>query len=192
MWLTISQVLQAGTVSECTVRNGVLSQSAYAWYEWFPALMIEINLPVKPGDLVHAVVCGSGTGPGDIGITNLSTNTAFPLTQINEPTDPNNKNTLVPIQGQTAEWITEDFSSISGSNPVVYTPVPFANYGATFLYNCWASSTGSGSTTESNLTNATLLNIVQNNTTLSTAFSENASCLQTTAYNEPSSNNPTG
>lgn len=153
--------------------------------------MIWVNLPVSPGDLVHVVVCGTGDGPGSIGLMNLSTNTAFPWTQVFEPTDPNNNNALVPILGQTAEWITEDFSSISGSDPVIYTPVPFANYGATFIYNCWATSFGSDASGESNLTNTTLLNIVQNGTTLSTAFAENATCLQTTAYNEPSSENPT-
>ena len=154
--------------------------------------MIGINLSIKPGDLVHCIVCGApGDGPGHVGLTNLSTNTVFPLTNVYEPTNPNNNNALVPIQGDTAEWITEDFETITGSNPVQYIPKPFANYGAMFMYNCWANSVGAGShNTESNLTNALMLNIVQSGATLSTSFKETASVFQTTAYNEPNSNNP--
>ncbi|MCJ1439313.1 hypothetical protein MMC27_008705 [Xylographa pallens] len=180
-------VLQCGTTSVCVVSGGIItSQTAYAWYEWFPAYPIVATLAVKPGDLMQAIICGLQSNQGSVIITNMSSNISTPSLPIAEPTLPYTK-TLVPLLGQTAEWIMEDASYASG-NPVVYTPLPFSNYGATFFYNCLqASRNAAGVGIEGNLAGATLLNIVHPPTTLSTAVQENNTVLQTYAYaNTPS------
>ncbi|MCJ1400931.1 hypothetical protein MMC11_004142 [Xylographa trunciseda] len=180
-------VLQCGTTSVCVVSGGnITSQTAYAWYEWFPAYPVKVGLAVKPGDLMQAIVCGLQPTQGSVILTNMSSNVSTPSYTIAEPTLPYSK-TLVPLLGQTAEWIMEDASNASG-NPVVYTPVPFSNYGATFFYNCLqASRNAAGVGTEGNLAGASLLNIVHSPTTLSTAIQESNTVLQTYAYaNTPS------
>lgn len=62
----------------------------------------------------------------------------------------------------------------------------FPNYGAEFFFDCYASSsTADGNTsTEFDLTGATLLNAVQGSTTVSTAVEENPTVLMTYAYND--------
>ncbi|MCJ1413168.1 hypothetical protein MMC19_007272 [Ptychographa xylographoides] len=72
-------VLQCGTTSVCTVSGGnITSQSAYAWYEWFPALPITVGIAVKPGDLMQCVVCGSGPTSGSFVISNVSSGFSTP------------------------------------------------------------------------------------------------------------------
>jgi Peptidase A4 family len=186
----ISELLQCGTDSWVTVNGSTVTQGSYAWYEWFPSGSVVIqNFPTKPGDLIHATVCGdwdSDPKSGRFALTNLSANISTPLIAVSAPTQPNTT-TLLPLQGRTAEWITEDPSYETSTNPPVYTPVPFQDYGAVFYADAAVSSSNAsgGNVVEQNLSNATVfLNIAQGTplTTLSTAVEENPTVLETYAF----------
>jgi hypothetical protein len=54
-----SDVLQAGTGSQCVVSGGkVTSKTFYAWTEWYwlPSVLVD-NFPVEVGDLISCTVC---------------------------------------------------------------------------------------------------------------------------------------
>jgi len=154
-------ILQAGTKSVVTVTKGAVTHTSWAWFEWFPAFEIQFsNFQVSPGDTVHFLVCAPTPTTGSVFVTNVSSNLAT-STSINAPTPAS------ALAGQNAEWILED-DSIGGS------PAPFSDYGSEFFYDCMAS-TGQG--TEVNISNATLVNMVQGSGTISTAVMETPSVL---------------
>ena len=57
-----TELIQMGTSSRAVVTNGQVTQSAYAWFEWYPAYESPIDFSVKPGDLIHVLVCGGAPG----------------------------------------------------------------------------------------------------------------------------------
>src|SRR6202012_3655480 len=57
-WNNPADLIQAGTVTEVTVKNGAITQDAWAWYEWIPNGWTKIdNFAVTPGDTVDFTVC---------------------------------------------------------------------------------------------------------------------------------------
>ncbi|MCJ1484780.1 hypothetical protein MMC06_004953 [Schaereria dolodes] len=167
-------ILQAGTKSIVSVSNGTVTHTSFAWFEWFPAFEIQFsNFIVNPGDTVHVMVCAPTSTTGVASVMNISANTAT-TTPIDAPS------AATALLGQNAEWILEDDSS-GGSL------TPFADYGATFFFDCLAAASNN---TEVNLTNATLIDMVQSSGTVSTAVGETASVLMTFAGNAGSAVGP--
>jgi Peptidase A4 family len=164
----INELLQAGTAQEVVVTNGqITSQSAYAWFEWWPAGEIRFNnFPVNPGDVVNCLVLlqvGSTTQASAF-ILNAASNVAT-STPITAPSGSS-------LQGSTAEWIMEDpCQKSSGLNCQQQFPMP--DFGASFFYDAVAGSKNQ----VRDVTDATLLNMVQGGTTLSTAVEENSKVL---------------
>jgi hypothetical protein len=161
------KVFQVGTASIVSVVNGKISSTEYwGWHEWYPAgIVAYTNFLVQPGDLVMGwVSSNAGSSTGQVGITNITTNTATPAITLTAPSG-------IVLSGATAEWIVED---PSGSN--------FPNYGAEFFFDCIAySHTANGSqTTEFGLTGATLLDVAGKSTTVG----ESAGALMTYASND--------
>jgi hypothetical protein len=166
-------VLQTGVTCQVTVSGGqITSQSAAPWFEWYPAYEVGFsNFSVKPGDLVHCVVCGgTGSTSGYCAISNLSSGIST------STTIPSPQNGIV-IQGVTAEWIAEDPTEEPSG-----TPWPFPDYGATFFYDTLCASRGAAGVTENDLSSATLLNIVQGGSTMSTVVQETPGSLLLYAF----------
>lgn len=160
-------VLQAGTGQVVIVSGGqITSQSAFAWHEWYPALWVVFsNFDVKPGDTVSCSVCAPVSNTqGSVIISNKATGT---YTSIGIPAP----NSTTKLQGNCAEWIMEDPGMASGPE------YPMPDYGACFFYDCIAGT----KTAERNVSNATLLNLVEGSSTLSTAVAETPSVLMTYA-----------
>ena len=124
-----SDVMQAGTVSECVVSGGkVTSRRFSAWTEWFsgPSAYVH-NFPVEVGDLISCTVCAPfGTTHGTAMFNNLTSGATT-----NVGIDPPESTNLV---GNVAEWIVEDPSKRGGG------PYPFPDYGSTFFSDCIAGS----------------------------------------------------
>ena len=121
-----SDVMQAGTVSECVVSGGkVTSRRFSAWTEWFsgPSAYVH-NFPVEVGDLISCTVCAPfGPTHGTAMFNNLTSGATA-----NFGIDPPEKISLV---GNVAEWIVED-----PGKPAV----PFPDYGSIFFSDCIAGS----------------------------------------------------
>jgi len=161
-WSAQNAILQAGTKSVVTVTGGTITQECWAWFEWYPAFEMPFGgFPVKAGDTVEVLVCAPTPTTGAVFVHNTVAN-LYTSTSIDAP------NAAAALQGQNAEWILED-DSINGSL------APFSDYGATFFYDCL----GGSATQEVNVSNATLVNMVQGTTTLSTAVEESPSVLMT-------------
>jgi Peptidase A4 family len=159
-------VLQAGTGQEVVVSGGkVTSQNAFAWHEWYPALWVVFsNFEVNPGDTIACLVCAVSNTQGSVVMTNRATGK---YTSIGIPAP----NSTTKLQGSCAEWIMEDPSMASGPE------FPMPDYGVCFFYDCLAGT----KTAERNVSNATLINLVEGSTTLSTAVAESPSVLMTYA-----------
>ena len=162
-WSAQQSILQAGTKSVVTVSGGKVTHTSWAWFEWYPAYEIQFsNFQVSAGDTVHVTVCSlSSPSTGVAIVNNISANTGT-STNVSAPTPAS------ALAGQNAEWILED-DSIGSSL------APFSDYGAEFFYDCLA---GAGQS-ELNISNATLVNIVQGGSTVSTAVMETPSVLMT-------------
>ena len=156
-------ILQAGTKSVVTVKNGNVTHTSWAWFEWFPAYEIQFsNFQVSPGDTVHVMVCSLSSPSQGIAIVNNISSNKGTSTNVSAPTPAS------ALVGKNAEWIVED--DTLGSSLA-----PFSDYGAEFFYDCLA---GAGQD-EENISNATLVNMVQNGVTVSTAVMETPSVLMT-------------
>ncbi|VVB84316.1 Peptidase A4 family protein [uncultured archaeon] len=101
-------VEQTGTDSDCF--NGVATY--YAWYEFYPKFSVTIkSMTVKPGDYMSGEVTYIGTNKFKVTITDINTSATFSTTgKVNS------------AQRNSAEWIAEAPSSISGI-------LPLANFG---------------------------------------------------------------
>ncbi|KAJ3978012.1 peptidase A4 family-domain-containing protein [Lentinula raphanica] len=105
-------ILQIGV--DCYIVSGV--NYNFAWFEWFPQNAFEItNLPVSPGNTITLRIQVENNTTGIITLTNESTG----LTVSGEVAAPNDD---AALQGNTAEWIVEDFEQ-NGEL------VPFASFG---------------------------------------------------------------
>jgi hypothetical protein len=158
-----SDVLQAGTASQCNVSNGVTtSQSAWPWFEWFPSYAMQFNnFSVKPGDTIWAEVYAESSTVGFAFLYNEGAGTYTSIT-FDAPSG-------TSLQGNSAEWILEDPSGGSSE-------YPFPNFGSTFFFDCYAFS---GSLSE-NLTNGFPVTLDQGGVTLSTPTGESSSAFLVT------------
>ena len=161
-WTSQSAILQAGTKSVVTVTGGKVSQSTWAWYEWYPAFEIAYtNFTVQPGDTVEVLVCSFSATTGYAAITNVGANTSTSV-NLSAP------NAAAVLTGTNAEWILED-DSVGGAE------APFSDYGAIFFYDCNAGTTKR----EVNLDGSLLVNMVEGGATLSTAVQISSTVLET-------------
>jgi hypothetical protein len=130
-WSSQSAILQAGTKSVVTVSGGKVTQSTWAWYEWYPAFEIAYsNFQVQPGDTVEVVVCSFSPTTGYAGIVNVGANTSTSVS-LSAPAP------TAVLRGQNAERILEN-DSIGGAE------APFSDYGAIFFYDCNAGTSTGG------------------------------------------------
>lgn len=121
-------VCQAGV--ECDVyRSGsAVTRNIYPWWEWFPLPEVQLtNFPVNPGDLVTALLCGSGATTATIYFTNRTTGVSTSL-GFNAPQG-------TTLTGNSAEWVVEA-PSVGGQQSAM------ADYGQVFFSVCEASATG--------------------------------------------------
>lgn len=162
-----TELIQMGTSSRAIVTGGQVTQSAYAWFEWFPAFEVPINFSVKPGDLIHVLVCAgiSANNQATVYITNEGADISASFS-VTAPTGST-------LKGLSAEWIVEDPSGPNGQ-------FPFPDYGAVFFYDtmAWVKDAKSTST-EENLTNSTLVDMTNGR---STAVEETPEVLMVYAY----------
>jgi len=124
-----NEVLQAGTVQEIIVANGVSTLRYYAWYEWFPNALYEFsNFPVSPGQSVYAFVSYGGSSQGSISMVNLSTGTMTGVL-VDPPASAGKQ------RGTDVEWVLEapTFGDAIGS---------LADYGTVIMTDLVASESG--------------------------------------------------
>ena len=132
-WRTSHDVLQAGTGMRCEVdKDGILSHETFAWFEWFPEdKKVLTNFKVEAGDVITVMVDYLGTDPEDAethvgrAVFVNESNSTYTSFQYNYKA----KSERHKFKGDTAEWILE------GHGRRI-----FPNFGATFMYNCLAST----------------------------------------------------
>jgi len=124
-----SDVLQAGTASECVVAGGkFVSTRFFAWTEWYSAPYYEVtNLSVSPGDRIACTVCAPFENTHGSALFNNLTTGVVTSVGIDPPAG-------VALSGNAAEWIVEDPSLASGA------PYPFPVYNATVFTGCTAGT----------------------------------------------------
>ena len=104
-----STVEQTGTLSDCTGR----SASYAAWYEFYPAGLIEVNMTIRPGDHMSASVVYNGGNSFTVTITDVTTGRSFTKTS-----------NVSGAARSSAEWIAEaPCCTFSGGI------LPLANFG---------------------------------------------------------------
>jgi Peptidase A4 family len=147
-------VCQAGMICAVFQSGSSITRSIYPWHEWYPSSWVEItNLPISPGDLVSMLVC-SAEGAGSTTATIYFGNQTSGVSMSYQITAPSG----TKLVGNSAEWIVE--------TPIVngaLTDMP--DYGQVFFTNCEGYLTN-GSAVNGGTGNN--INLVQNNTTLST------------------------
>jgi len=109
---TSTTVEQIGTDSDCV--NG--SPVYYAWYEMYPKSLVQVDLPVNPGDSFTGLVRLNSSGAFVLKLTNKTTGDSFRTTQ-----------TRKSARRTSVEWIMEGPSSGLLSN---FGSVPFSAAGA--------------------------------------------------------------
>ncbi|PQE17766.1 Concanavalin A-like lectin glucanases superfamily protein [Rutstroemia sp. NJR-2017a BVV2] len=94
-----------------------------AWYEWFPASTISIDLDIMVGDIIAVNLTRLSSTSGSVTMSNLSTGESFTTTATSN----------AKLCGATAEWIMEDlrfdsatfgladFGNVTFRNAVAYT-----------------------------------------------------------------------
>jgi Peptidase A4 family len=146
-------VLQAGTDAYVTVSGGTTtSQSAFAWYEWYPAYpIIFSNFPVHPGDTIWGYIDAESTTEGFAYLFNEGAGT---YTSVTFPAPSGTS-----LQGNSAEWIVED--------PGI-PETPFPNFGSTAFFDTYAYSG-----TWQNLSNGgTPITLIEGGVTLAKSIDE--------------------
>jgi hypothetical protein len=129
-WVGIddSDILQAGTAWQVDVGDdGVPQPSYWAWFEWFPAGVMQLtSIPIAPGDEINVAVLGGDT-TGVVSFANLTSGIATVFTF-----DPPTGTSLI---GNYAEWIIERYEG------------NLADFGAVFFHDAIAIvARGGGST----------------------------------------------
>ena len=142
-----ARLLQGGTGQRCIVTSQyqTIEQTTRAWVEWTPDEPHWFsNFEVRPGDLVTTIVESVNPKKGKIMIFNRSAST-YSIAYLKMPEEG------LPIKGLTAEWIVE------GSD--VDDPVWGTSFlGATFIFDCWATTE---SLDDKDLSNAKLVNMLR-------------------------------
>lgn len=126
-------VMQAGVTSVATVSGGSVSESYYAWYEFFPTAEFPIasdTFPVTAGDVVSVLVCAPFNTTH--AVANLKNNSNGSLYTVGFDA-PGTTPGVSALQGSVAEWIVE----WPGCKP---TACGFANYGNVTFHDCIAGS----------------------------------------------------
>jgi hypothetical protein len=164
-------ILQAGTAQKCiTSTHQDTKYVTYPWWEWFTGPPYEISgFEVRPGDLVSVHVSSDleSDTKGHVFFCNESacTYTSFGVTAPKG----------VSLERNCVEWIVEAHRPEKDHPTMSYL-------GATFLYDCHAlAEKRQGNAPprylSKDLSDATLMNIVQDGITLSTAQKENDTVL---------------
>ncbi|RAL58708.1 hypothetical protein DID88_003065 [Monilinia fructigena] len=103
---------QAGIDSTIQKSNGEISY--YAWYEWYPASTVVIDLgSLSANDIISVNLTTSGFNTGTVVMENKSTGRSFTKTISSDKT----------LCGVSAEWIMEDLSTDSSD-------IGLASYGS--------------------------------------------------------------
>jgi hypothetical protein len=119
-------VCQVGVECEAYRSGTSVTTNIYPWFEWFPYPETAItNFPVRPGDMITALLCTSGAGATSASayFTNRTTGASTSLTF----TAPSGRS----LTGNSAEWIVEA-PTVGGSQSLM------ADYGEVFFSVCEA------------------------------------------------------
>jgi hypothetical protein len=148
-------IVQAGVIWSVTVSStGVYSYSYSAVYEWLPSASIQYAITINAGDTISILCAVDQTtyASANCAIENRSTG-VFVVETLYAPSS----TTL--DQGTSAAWIVEDFSTNTGL-------VPFADFTNVTFTGCFVYA----GTQElfPNANTGEVINIVQNNTVLTT------------------------
>jgi hypothetical protein len=161
-----NDVCQIGTVQAVTqAAGGGLSKSVYAWTEWFPRSWVAIpSFEVSFGDSLSALLCIQSPTEASFNMMNMTTgvHTGFAFTAPPGTT----------LAGNTAEWIVER-PGINGSTSQL------ADFGEVYFDGASASTSANHAVDAGS---GTLLNMVENGATVTTATDENATLIKVT-YN---------
>jgi hypothetical protein len=142
-------VMQAGAFSQVTVNKGSMSYTYYAFYEFWPALWVQVpNFPVSPGDVLAVNVCAPFTTTHAVTCIKNQTTNQITTIGFDAPSG-------TTLSGAVAEWIVEN--PAPPSNPKTYDPKAFANYGNVVFHDCIAGS----KTQERDLLSASPVNMVE-------------------------------
>jgi hypothetical protein len=161
-WIGIdgnTDVTQIGTMQ---IVSSNLTTSCFAWYEWWSASypspwQVIPNFPVSFGDTIYGLICMQSTTAADFSMINMTTGVHVGFGQIPLNAPPN----TASMENQ-AEWINER-PEVGGVNPPLanFSPITFnsayAGHGLDFVVD--------GGTD-------TLLNMVENGTTVATTTVE--------------------
>jgi hypothetical protein len=126
-YLNDENLLQSGT-AQAVVANG--AGECFAWYEWFPAPPVMLTgFNVEAGHTI-AVFVGAyddGSSRGVVGMANLVTGDAIPMTVVPLPTVDACGNAVNPAikapSGASAEWIVER-PDLGCGGPEKYAELP--------------------------------------------------------------------
>ena len=126
---TSKDVFQAGTSSSAYCADETTMQQYFAWYEWYPSLLVEItNLPVNPGDAMVVWLIASGDTTGTAWVINETSGMSADI-NFSAPSG-------TELVGSSAEWVQER-PTVSG---VLST---LTNYGAAWMSTAGATLVGS-------------------------------------------------
>jgi hypothetical protein len=131
-------VCQMGIECEAYRSGTSITTNIYPWFEWYPYPETAItNFPVRPGDMVTALLCTSGAGATSASayFTNRTTGASTSLT-FSAPSG-------TSLVGNCAEWVVEA-PTVGGSQSAM------ADYGEVFFSVCEAvayDASGRSSTT---------------------------------------------
>jgi hypothetical protein len=176
MWVGLNEgrsLFQAGTESDSSIFGnlgpfGPTSDTCYAWYEWFPGISVNINLPVLPGQAVgvNLEALSGGSEQGVVQMINYTTGVAITPIVVSPPTVDFNNNPINPpitgVQGLNAVWVIERTASPVNGVPV---PGPLADFGiAGFQFGgaIDAAKSGTSLVTVGENDQGTLLNMIAN------------------------------
>ncbi len=144
-------VEQTGTMS--AIVNG--QPTYYAWYEFYPAGMVEITTgsqyTVNPGDTISATVTYTGSSTITIGHGRHATTTTQSTFEISISDTPagwtyTTTGTVNNAALSSAEWIAEAPSSQAGILPLAnFGTVQFGSSNTGISSTCYATTTASGS-----------------------------------------------
>jgi hypothetical protein len=148
-YLNDENLLQAGVAQAL---GGAGPAECFPWYEWYPAPPIMVTgLAAEAGHTI-AVFVGAyddGSGRGLVGMANLITGDAIPMTVIPLPTLDACGNTVNPPikapSGLSAEWIVER-PDLGCGGPEHYAELP--DFGEVNFTHAAAVSGGAGAKTE--------------------------------------------
>jgi hypothetical protein len=143
-------VEQTGTASDC---NGTTPQY-YAWYEFYPAKAVVINMAISPGDVMGASVTYSD-GEFTVGIHNHTTGAEYSKTA-----------TVSGANRTSAEWIAEAPCCTSGGGILPLADFDVASFGED--YN---ADPGTNFATDSAVSDGSILDFGSNRERITMVYS---------------------